>query len=130
MVKAFNERGVDAALGYFAPEVEIYDPDLPDAPLRGREGARRLITQIAGAFEQFKVKDAEFFPVGDRVVGLFHHVASGEGTLGEMQIEMRDAHTMTFRDGQIVYWRLYLDRDEALADAGLGPDGEPLGQAD
>jgi hypothetical protein len=28
---------------------------------------------------------------------------------------------MTFRDGKIVYWRLYLDRGEALSDAGLDP---------
>ena len=27
---------------------------------------------------------------------------------------------MTFRDGKIVYWRLYLDRNEALTDAGPG----------
>ena len=29
---------------------------------------------------------------------------------------------MTFRDGKIVYWRLYLDRNEALADAGIDPE--------
>ena len=29
---------------------------------------------------------------------------------------------MTFRDGKIVYWRLYLNRAEALRDAGLDPD--------
>jgi ketosteroid isomerase-like protein len=34
---------------------------------------------------------------------------------------MRDAHTVTFRDGKIIYWHLYLDPDEALADAGLDP---------
>jgi hypothetical protein len=34
---------------------------------------------------------------------------------------MRDAHTLTFRDGKITYWRLYLDQAEALSDAGLDP---------
>ena len=29
---------------------------------------------------------------------------------------------MTFRDGKIVCWRLYLDRAESLGDAGLDPD--------
>jgi hypothetical protein len=29
---------------------------------------------------------------------------------------------MTFQDGKITYWRLYLDRTEALTDAGLDPE--------
>jgi ketosteroid isomerase-like protein len=43
----------------------------------------------------------------------------GHGESADIEVEMRDAHTVTFRDGKIVYWRLYLDPDEALADAGL-----------
>ena len=29
---------------------------------------------------------------------------------------------MTFRQGKITYWRLYIDRTEALTDAGLYPE--------
>ena len=41
---------------------------------------------------------------------------------------------MTFRDGKITYWRLYMDQAEALADAGLDPSlawhrRRPRGQA-
>ncbi len=43
------------------------------------------------------------------------------GTGGDPEVEVRDAHTMTFRDGKVVYWRLYMDRNEALSDAGLDP---------
>jgi hypothetical protein len=32
---------------------------------------------------------------------------------------MWDAHTLTFREGKLVYWRAYLDPNEALSDAGL-----------
>ena len=37
-------------------------------------------------------------------------------------METRDAHTVTFRDGKIAYWRVYLDQVEALTDAGLDPE--------
>jgi ketosteroid isomerase-like protein len=65
------------------------------------------------------VRDWELLPAGDRVVALTRTYARGEGGIPE--VEVRDAHTMTFRDGKIVYWRLYLDRGEALSDAGLDP---------
>jgi hypothetical protein len=28
---------------------------------------------------------------------------------------------MTFRDGKVVHWRVYLDQAEALSEAGLDP---------
>ena len=69
--------------------------------------------------ETTEVRDFEAIPAGDRVVALTHTYFRGEG--GDPEVEVRDAHTMTFRDGKIVYWRLYLDRNEALSDAGLDP---------
>ena len=63
--------------------------------------------------------DYELHAAGDRVVGLIHTYAGQPA--GDVEVEIRDAHTMTFRDGKVVYWRLYLDQDEALSDAGLDP---------
>ena len=119
VIAAFNEEGLDAVLEYFAEDAEVFDPDLPSGPLRGREEIRETIGQMLSGFESMQVQNFEFIPVGDRVVGLFHTVGEGTGTRGEMQIELRDAHVMTFKDGKITYWRLYVDQNEALADVGL-----------
>jgi ketosteroid isomerase-like protein len=73
---------------------------------------------LSGA-EQTLVRRFDVIPAGDRVVALTHIYTRGEG--GNPEVEVRDAHMLTFRDGKIVYWRLYLDRDEALSDAGLDP---------
>jgi ketosteroid isomerase-like protein len=70
--------------------------------------------------EQTEIRDYELLPAGDRVVALIRTYFRGAG--GGPEVEVRDAHTMTFRDGKIVYWRLYIDRTEALTDAGLDPD--------
>ena len=120
LVAAFNEGGVDAMLGFFAEDVEIYDPDLPgDGTYRGRERLRGVLEQMLSGSETTEVLAYEAIPAGDRVVALTHTYLRGQG--GDPEVEVRDAHTMTFRDGKIVYWRLYLDRNEALTDAGLDP---------
>ncbi|MDP9189660.1 MAG: nuclear transport factor 2 family protein [Actinomycetota bacterium] len=123
IVAAFNEGGMDAALEYFAEDVEFYDPDLLGGePIRGREALSQALAPMLDSWESIAVKDFEFVPTGDRVVAMVHVRGLGVGRLGEMEVEMRDAHIMTFREGKVSYWRLYLDRREALADAGLAPD--------
>jgi ketosteroid isomerase-like protein len=71
-------------------------------------------------FEDVEIRDFRLLPAGDRVVALLHTRARGERD--DLTIEQRDAHTITFRDGKIAYWRLYLDQGEALSDAGLDPE--------
>lgn len=122
VILAFNERGIDGALDYFAKDIEFYDPDLPDGVrIRGHEAVRNMIGELQSGFDTMQVRDFDFHSAGDRVVGLLHTIGQGAGRHGGLEMEIRDAHTMTFRDGKIVYWRLYLDRKEALADAGLDP---------
>jgi uncharacterized protein len=117
-LEAFNREGPEALFSYFDPEIELYDPDLPDGGLfRGHQGVRRFLGQILDGFEVIEVREYELLPAGDRVVGLIH--TYGRGPHGGIEVEIRDAHTWTFRDGKVVHWRLYLDRKEALAEAGL-----------
>jgi ketosteroid isomerase-like protein len=70
-------------------------------------------------FEEVEIQEFRLLPAGDRVVALLRTRGRGEGN--DLEVEMRDAHTVTFRDGKIIHWRLYLDQGEALADAGLDP---------
>jgi len=122
VIDAFNRRGLEAAVEYFDDDVEVYDPDLPEGMrILGRQAVLDTFGQILAAFETMKVADYESISVGDRVIGLIHIAGYGEGRRGGMGFEQRDAHVMTFKDGKIVYWRLYLDQAEALADAGLDP---------
>ena len=117
LLEAFNRGGIDEVIEFFDDDVEVFDPDLPEEGYRGREALRTLLELLLSGNETTLVRDYELIPAGDRVVALIHTYARGEG--GNPEVEVRDAHTMTFRDGKVVYWRLYLDRNEALADAGL-----------
>jgi ketosteroid isomerase-like protein len=120
LLEAFNRDGIAGALPYFADDVEVYDPDLPEDSYRGRGALHTLLEQMLSGAEQTEVRGYELLPAGDRVVALLRTYSRGEG--GNPEVEVRDAHTMTFRDGKITYWRLYLDRTEALTDAGLDPE--------
>jgi len=116
----FNEKGIGGALPYFDEDVEVYDPDLPEDSYRGREALGFLLRQMLSGAERTRVLGFDLLPAGDRVVALLRTYSRGEG--GAPEVEVWDAHTMTFRDGKITYWRLYLDRVEALTDAGLDPE--------
>lgn len=125
LFKAFNEEGVEGVLRYYDDDCEIYDPDVPGIrSYRGKEGLRSFLNLLLMGAEQTEIRDYELHSAGDRVVALMRTYFRGDG--GGPEVEVRDAHTMTFRDGKITYWRLYIDRTEALTDAGLDPDlGRP-----
>ena len=120
LIEAFNREGVDGAMPFFTDDAEVYDPDLPDGSYRGREAVRRVIEQLMSGFEDVEVREFRLLPAGDRVVALLHTRSVAERD--DLTVEQRDAHTITFRDGKVVYWRLYLDQGEALSDAGLDPE--------
>jgi ketosteroid isomerase-like protein len=120
IIESFNRDGIDGVVPFFADDVEAYDPDLPEGPYRGPEAVRHVVEQLMSGFENVEVRDFRLLPAGDRVVALLHTRAKGERD--DLTIEQRDAHTITFRDGKIAYWRLYLDQAEALSDAGLDPE--------
>jgi ketosteroid isomerase-like protein len=119
---AFSREGYEGLIPFFDEEIEVYDPDLPNGgSYHGHSGARRILAQLLEGFEEIEIKDFKLHPAGDRVVGLFHtYLRGGAG----VEIEIRDAHTWTFRGGKVVYWRLYLDQAEALSDAGVEPSAD------
>ena len=124
VIDAFNRDGVDGVLPYYTEDAEVYDPDLPPGSYRGRDAIGRVIEMMTSGFEDVEILGFRLLPAGDRVVALLHTHRKGERD--DLEVETRDAHTITFRDGKITYWRIYLDQAEALQDAGLDPElGQP-----
>jgi ketosteroid isomerase-like protein len=119
ILETFNREGVDGVMPFFTDDVEVYDPDLPEGHYRGPEAVRRAAELMMSGFEDVEIKDFRLLSAGDRVVALLH--TRGKGERIDLEVEQHDAHTVTFRDGKIAYWRVYLDQTEALADVGLDP---------
>jgi ketosteroid isomerase-like protein len=119
VIEAFNRDGADGVLPYYTEDAEVFDPDLPPGTYRGREAVSRVIEMLISGFDDVEIRDFRLLPAGDRVVALLHTRRRSER--GNLDVETRDAHLITFRDGKITYWRLYVDQAEALQDAGLDP---------
>jgi ketosteroid isomerase-like protein len=57
------------------------------------------------------IEAEEFIPSGDRILVLVNWAGRGKGS--GAQIEGRGAHLWTFRDGLVVHYDTYRDRDQA-----------------
>jgi ketosteroid isomerase-like protein len=74
------------------------------------------------AWRDFRAEPEEFFVVdGQRVLVFVHN--SGRGRTSGLEIEQRSvANFFEIRNGKVVRFVLYWDRDRALADLGLTED--------
>jgi ketosteroid isomerase-like protein len=120
ILEAFNREGVDGVAPFFADNVEVYDPDLPNRSYRGPAAARHAAEMLTSGFAKVEIREFRMVPAGDRVVALLR--ARGKAERHDLEVETREAHTVTFRDGKVVHWRVYLDQAEALSEAGLDPE--------
>jgi ketosteroid isomerase-like protein len=113
-VAAWNRRDVAGFLAFFAPECEVrFRSHVPEpGPYNGPEALRRGIESFLDAWEAFKVDLGEVGEVGNQIVADLHLKVQGrESDLG---YEANECHIFEIRDGQILRWRGYSTREEAL----------------
>jgi ketosteroid isomerase-like protein len=115
---AYMRGDNEAALTAFAPDVEFDVTVRPEGELfRGREGVAEAMRVWRGAFDDWTHEVDELRDLGDRVLVFSHERGRGRGS-GAI-VDQDDFNLVTLRDGEIVHWKLFLDRDQALEAAGL-----------
>lgn len=118
--EAYNDRGLDAALDYYAEDCVCEDvPDLPDpATYRGKEGARERERHFRETWVDWAWEPVEFIDAGDDiVVAMLVMRAHGRGS--GAPVEVAAAFVYEVRDGRIVRDRAFTSRNDALEAAGL-----------
>ena len=101
-----------------APKIEFdFTEVYPDRPvMRGIEELRRFREE--GPWAELSFEPERFVDVDDeRVLVLVRVHARGTGS--GVPVELRNAHEFTIRDGILVRFKVYGDRDEALEAAGV-----------
>ena len=101
-----------------APKIEFdFTEVYPDRPvMRGIEELRRFREE--GPWAELSFEPERFVDVDDeRVLVLVRVHARGTGS--GVPVELRNAHEFTIRDGILVRFKAYGNRDEALEAAGL-----------
>jgi ketosteroid isomerase-like protein len=114
-------RRGDMAIGKpFAENVEwdaseMRLPDLGDGHLRGHEGVRRFWIAWLGAWEDVSF-DYELRDAGEHVLALIDQRMRGSE---EINLPSRYAQLWTFKDGEVVRWKIFWEMSAALEAAGL-----------
>jgi uncharacterized protein len=125
-------RGVDALersleQGHFdvALAEELVDPDVVFEPLRapvsgtyrGREGYQQFFADTAESFDVFRFHHSDIRDLGDRVLAIGTlHIRARQGGV---ETDVPTAGIATYRDGRLVHWKDFGDREKALEAAGL-----------
>src|SRR2546426_2362309 len=113
----------------------LIDPDvewqsafaaLSGATYRGHEGIREWHRDMQEAWGgQIRVEPEAYFDLGERTLTLA--VVHGRGMGSKLEVAMPAAHVMRWRDGLIVYFKAYRQREEALEDLDIAVDElEPI----
>ena len=117
---ALERGGVDVAL-----LDELIHPDVIFEPLRapvsgtyrGHDGIRQFIADTAASFDVFRFVRSDIRDLGDRVLAIGTlHIRARKGGI---ETDVPTAGIATYRDGRLVHWKDYGDRERALEAAGL-----------
>jgi ketosteroid isomerase-like protein len=116
---AFNESGIEAARRFFAADAVFEEPPEQPAPrvARGIDEIIDLFGKFDEAWAEHKTDIEDVRPVGrDQVL-----VLSVERFVGRDGIELAApaGALFTLRDGKIVRWEAFWERERALEAAGI-----------
>ena len=109
------------------PPLELIDPEVEiqtaigDAfkgePFRGHEGAREWLAALDENFETWDLAAEQFIERGETIVALGRIRARGRGSGVELDQDV--GWVFQIRDGKMLRLQTFLDREEALAAAGM-----------
>jgi ketosteroid isomerase-like protein len=123
LVEAFNKHDVEAFIACLDPNVEYHSVmTVPGgAVYHGHDGVRRYFGDFKDAWgDEFRVEPEAFFDLGERT--LLFYLLHGRGQHSGAEVAMPGAQVCRWRDGLIVYGKLYVRREDALSDLGVSED--------
>ncbi len=118
---AFREGGIEALMPYLHPEIEWQTPEEDvqrKEPYVGHEGVREFFRLFDEEMSGLAIQVEEILD-GDGCV-LVLLTTRSRGRASGVPIDIHDAHLLTHDDeGLATSLRMFLDRDKALAAAGI-----------
>jgi ketosteroid isomerase-like protein len=124
------EQGDFGSSDWADPEIEFeMRGGLTTGRWTGVEAMAEAWAAMLGAWEDLRAVPDEFRELdGDRVLVFLRNEGLGKGSgIDVGEISVKAANAFTVRDGKVTSLILYWDRDQAIADLGLGGREEPRG---
>jgi ketosteroid isomerase-like protein len=125
-ISADWERGDYSDTGWAHPDIEFVIADVPDSGAwRGVAGMIEAWGKFLSAWEGHRVEAWEYRELdAERVLVLGRFVAQGKTSgLDLQQTRTEGASVFHIRVGKVTRLVIYFDRERALADLGLAPEG-------
>ena len=111
-------RAGDSALDAFDPAIEWDARHFPDGQIyHGHEGVQEFIRTWIGTWDDYDIEVEALHDAGDQVVMLTRERGLGKGS--NVPMEVSGAMIVTLSEGKVIRWRAFLERAEAMEEAGL-----------
>jgi ketosteroid isomerase-like protein len=119
-------RGDFSSAEWAHPEIEFAFAAGPEpGNWKGLAGMAEGYRDWLRAWEDFRAEPEEYLVLDDERILVFVR-NSGRGRTSGLQLESRSvANLFHLREGRVTRIVVYLDREQALADLGLAPQGDP-----
>jgi ketosteroid isomerase-like protein len=114
IVDLFNEGGIQAAAPHFDPDVEFREPPEQPGPrvARGARETSEMFAAFDAAWEEHRSEPEEIRALGAEQVLLLsiEHFRGRDG----IEVTHPAGSIFTLREGKVVLWQAYWDRETAL----------------
>jgi len=121
--RALNARDADALLALCDPQIEFQPlfAVVSGTVYRGHDGVRSWLRSAEDAWgEDLRSEPEAFFDLGEYT--LLFHTMRGRGKKSGAEVAMPAATVAKWRDGLIVYFMSYEQREGALRELGVSED--------
>jgi ketosteroid isomerase-like protein len=130
LLKAWGQGDIETVLHEHvqpSARLDLSELTFNAAVYEGHEEIARQRREVKEVWETFEVEVERLFE-GEHAVVAFTH-ERGRGVSG-VDVDRRTAFLFRLADGKVSEARVYLDRDRALADLGLPPEGNATARPD
>jgi ketosteroid isomerase-like protein len=116
---AFRRGEVELAFEHLHPDLVSTRSDPDGAVFHGRDGLLALMADWVEGFDEWSYEAEEFIDAGEHVVVRLHQWGRGVGS--GARVDTDTWLTYAFEDDQVIRFSIFVDRERALAEAGVTP---------
>ena len=119
LAAAFNARDIESFVAERDADAELHSlrAQLEGRPYRGPDGARRMFVDFDEDWEYLEAEIDELREADDEVVALCHLRSRGRASGVDLDVPV--AFLWRFREGKLIYGKVFSQPDDALRAAGL-----------
>jgi ketosteroid isomerase-like protein len=125
---AWNSRDIETIVACCDPDIEVHSAfsALGVGVYHGHDGVRDWLRDLEDAWgEGFRIEPEAFFDLGEHT--LVFAVWRGRGRSSGAEVAMQATPVVRWRNGLVVYYRSFTQREDALRDLGVPADElEPI----